>query len=236
MSTLQQIKNLHSSQQVANSDENETLDPLVSFTERGCHIIFTWCPSHSAARGNELADVAPKGGTTWNRKEWVIIMTQRKRQHGTRLRNPLLPTSVYVPSTAKEEKKWTTSWIACSCQGRTKSPSADWGAAITRTWNTGSTRSAERSILYGEGDSWACNRGVPSDPPPYSPTTRTLPYRDHPPQGLGVVRAVEDRAWPSRHFTARAAHLDHRFSCFVNKNYSLQWRSTLGNVPHTNTP
>ena len=32
-------------------------------------------------------------------------MTQRMRQYGRRIRNPLLPTSVNVQSTAKEEKK-----------------------------------------------------------------------------------------------------------------------------------
>ena len=31
-------------------------------------------------------------------------MTQQKRQYDSRLGNPLLPTSVYVASTAKEEK------------------------------------------------------------------------------------------------------------------------------------
>ena len=60
----------------------------------------------------------PKNGQLWSRKETTIIMTQRKRQYGMRLRNPLLPRA----STSKEEKKLTTSWNVC--QGRTKSTSA----------------------------------------------------------------------------------------------------------------
>ena len=58
MSTLQCIQNLHPSQQVANSDENEILDALDSPTNRGRHLTFTWCPSHSGIRGNQLADMA----------------------------------------------------------------------------------------------------------------------------------------------------------------------------------
>ena len=38
MSTLQRIKNLHPSQQVAYSDENKILDALASHTRIGCHL------------------------------------------------------------------------------------------------------------------------------------------------------------------------------------------------------
>ena len=64
MSTLQQIQNLHPSQQVTNYNENEIHDAFASLTDRGCHLIFTWCLSHSGIRGNGLADVAAKEGTT----------------------------------------------------------------------------------------------------------------------------------------------------------------------------
>ena len=64
MSTLQRIQNRHPFQQVANSDENEILDFLVSHTDTGCHLTLSWCPIHSGIRGNELADVAAKEGTT----------------------------------------------------------------------------------------------------------------------------------------------------------------------------
>ena len=64
MSTLQCIQNLHPSQQVANTDENEILDAMSSPTDRRCHLTFTCCPSHSGISGNELADVAAKEGTT----------------------------------------------------------------------------------------------------------------------------------------------------------------------------
>ena len=63
MSTLQHIQNLHPSQQVANFDENEILG-AVACTNRGCHLTFTWCPSHSGICSNQLADVAAKEGTT----------------------------------------------------------------------------------------------------------------------------------------------------------------------------
>ena len=66
----------------------------------------------------------------------------------------LLPTVVYVTSTAKEVTKLATRQKVSSCQGRTKSPSADWGADIIRTWNTGSTRSAECSTLSVENAVW----------------------------------------------------------------------------------
>ena len=64
VSTLQRMQNLHLSQQVANSDENKILNALVSLTERGCHLTFTCCPSHSGVCGNKLADVPAKEGTT----------------------------------------------------------------------------------------------------------------------------------------------------------------------------
>ena len=58
------MQNLHPSQQVAKSDENEILDALATLTNRGCHLTFSWCPSHSGIRCNELADVAAKEGST----------------------------------------------------------------------------------------------------------------------------------------------------------------------------
>ena len=121
MSTLQQIQSLHPSQQVANSNGNVILDTLASITKRGCHLAFTWCPSHSGVCSKELADMAAKGGQLWSRKAKIIITIQRKRQYGRRRWNPLLPTSVHI---AKDEKKLSTSWKAYSCQGRNKSPSA----------------------------------------------------------------------------------------------------------------
>ena len=54
MSTLQLIQNLHPFQYAANSDENEILNALASPTNRGCHLNFTRCPSHSGVCGNEL--------------------------------------------------------------------------------------------------------------------------------------------------------------------------------------
>ena len=64
MSTFQCVQNLHPSQQVANSVESEILDALASPTNNRCHPTFTWCPSHSCIRGNEIGDVAAKEGTT----------------------------------------------------------------------------------------------------------------------------------------------------------------------------
>ena len=64
MSRLKRIQNLHPSQQAANSDEDEILDTLASPTNRGCHLTFTWYPSQSGIRGNQLADMAAKEGTT----------------------------------------------------------------------------------------------------------------------------------------------------------------------------
>ena len=62
VSTLQCIQNLHTSQQAANSDENEILDALAMPSDRGCHFTFTWCPSHSGICGNEIADMVAKEG------------------------------------------------------------------------------------------------------------------------------------------------------------------------------
>ena len=64
MSTLQHMQNLHPSKQVANSDENVILDTLSSPTDRGCHLTFTWCSSHSGICGSELADLDAKEVTT----------------------------------------------------------------------------------------------------------------------------------------------------------------------------
>ena len=36
--------------------------------QRRCHLTFIWCPSHSGIRGDELADVAAKEGTTVERE------------------------------------------------------------------------------------------------------------------------------------------------------------------------
>ena len=63
MSTLQSIQNLLQSQQVVNS-EDEILDTIASLTNRCCHSTFSWCPSYSGVRDNELADVADNEGTT----------------------------------------------------------------------------------------------------------------------------------------------------------------------------
>ena len=117
MSTPQQIQNLHPSQQVANSDENEILSALAAPTERKYHLIFTWCPSHSGVHGNELADTTTveQEGESHHYDSAKAAIWQVTKE----------PTSVYVASMAKEARKCTTSWKACSCQGRTKSPSAD---------------------------------------------------------------------------------------------------------------
>ena len=64
MSRLQHIQNLPPSQQVASYDENEIPHALVSLTDMGCHLTFIWCTNHSGIRSNELAEVAPKVGTT----------------------------------------------------------------------------------------------------------------------------------------------------------------------------
>ena len=103
MSTLQFIKNLHLSQQVAKSDENKILNALASHTKRGCHLTFTCCPSHSGVRGNELADMAAKQGTTVEQEG--VNHHYDSAKHGRRPRNPLLPTSVYVTPTVKEARR-----------------------------------------------------------------------------------------------------------------------------------
>ena len=41
MSTCQRIRSKHPSQQIANSDESEIRDALVSLTNRGCHLTFS---------------------------------------------------------------------------------------------------------------------------------------------------------------------------------------------------
>ena len=63
------MQNLHPSQQLASSDENYILDALVSLSERGCHLTFTWCPSHSSVRGGDLADMVAKERTTVKQEE-----------------------------------------------------------------------------------------------------------------------------------------------------------------------
>ena len=57
MQRFQRIQNLHPSRQVAN------LYAMALLTEKECHLTFTWCPSHSGVRDDELADVEAKEGT-----------------------------------------------------------------------------------------------------------------------------------------------------------------------------
>ena len=67
------------------------------------------------------------------------------------------------------------------------------GPEILAQQDRKSARSCPPEMRYVEGDSRTCNGGVPSNPPPYSPTTRILPNRDHPPQRIGVVGGVEGK-------------------------------------------
>ena len=93
-STPQRIQNQHPSQQVANSDEKKIINALASHTKRGCHLTFTWCPNDSGIRGNELADVAAKGGTTveqegvshhYNSAKAAIWQSAKELTHYTRV-------------------------------------------------------------------------------------------------------------------------------------------------------
>ena len=104
MTTLKQTQNLHPSQHVANSDKKKSSmlwprlprDCVISLSHGALAILESIATSWQTWR--------PKKGQLWSRKK-VIIMTQQKRQYGRRLRNPLLPTSVYVEGGGKVSHK-----------------------------------------------------------------------------------------------------------------------------------
>ena len=105
MLTLQHIQNLHPSQQAVNSDENKMLHALASRTDRVYNLTFTRCSSNSGISGNELADVASNEGTAVEKEGVSHHHDSEKAAIQQATKEPLLPTSVYVASTAKEEKK-----------------------------------------------------------------------------------------------------------------------------------
>ena len=99
-----------------------TLDAVASHTDRGCHVTVTWCPSLSAVCDNKLADVAAN--------ERIAVEQEGENRHYDSAKAAIRqatkePPSSHEECTMKEARKLTTSWKPISCQGRTKSPSAD---------------------------------------------------------------------------------------------------------------
>ena len=117
----------------------------------------------------------------------IIITTQQKRQYSRRRRNPLSPASVYIASTAKEEKMLSRKDQVSISRLRSGhyQDLKYWLHKIGTALNT-----ACRKCGMGE-ESVEHVMGVFSNPPPCSPTIRTLPDCVQPPQGLSVVGAVE---------------------------------------------
>ena len=74
-------------------------------TNRGYHLSFSWCPIYSEIRGNYLADVAAKERTTVEQEGVSHHYDSANAAIRQANKEPLLPTSVNVQSTAKEVKK-----------------------------------------------------------------------------------------------------------------------------------
>ena len=93
---------------------------------------FKWCTSYCGLSGNELAELAVKEGTTVKQEGENHHDVSAKTAIRQSTKESILPTTVYVASTAKEARKWTRRRHAVvkegpsphhSRQGRTKSPS-----------------------------------------------------------------------------------------------------------------
>ena len=96
-----------STQQVDNS--NEILDALASRTEGGCHLTFTWCPSHSGIYSNQLADVAAMEGTT--------VEQEGVGHHYDSVKAAILQATKEPPITHERQCRiGGESWKCCRCQ------------------------------------------------------------------------------------------------------------------------
>ena len=90
---VEQEEENHHCESVTADIGQTTKDPLVPTTERGCHLTFTWCPSHCVVRGNELTDMATKEGTAVEQEEENHHCESVTADIGQTTKHPLLPTT-----------------------------------------------------------------------------------------------------------------------------------------------